>query len=206
MKKQLILTVILLAASLTTMSFRRVPAPGYKIGDEARHFVLLNVDRKWVSPLDYKDAKGFIIAFTDNHGEYSKMYESRIEALNQQFASKGYPVIAIGDNDTDSDPQASFDEMVERAKAHHYGFPYLYDEANGIAADYGALVAPQVFVLNKENGKMIVRYIGAIDDNASTPKTHYVEDAVNALLGGKPVPTETTNATGTKIQHGLNGC
>jgi hypothetical protein len=60
-----------------------------------------------------------------------------------------------------------------------------------------------VFVLNKENGKLIVRYIGAIDDNAddATQVTkHYVADAVNSLLAGKPVATPKTKAIGCGIK------
>ena len=58
-----------------------------------------------------------------------------------------------------------------------------------ITRDFGATNTPHVFVLNKENGELIVRYTGAIDDNAedATQATkHYVADAVNSLLAGKP--------------------
>jgi hypothetical protein len=62
---------------------------------------------------------------------------------------------------------------------------------------------PHVFILQKVNGKNIVRYIGAIDDNYSDVNdvTHkYVEAAVDALLGNKPVVVSTTVAIGCSIK------
>jgi peroxiredoxin len=202
MKKYLILTVIAVVGALATMGFGPAES-GYKAGDVARDFRLKNVDGKMVSLADYKDARGYIVTFTCNHCPFAKMYESRIEALDHEFAGKGYPVIAISPSDPEVVPDDSYDKMVELAKAHHYTFPYLFDETQEISRAYGATNTPHVFVLNKEDGKLVVRYIGAIDDNAQdakAAKTHYVADAVNALLTGKPVPTAKTKAIGCGIK------
>ena len=64
-------------------------------------------------------------------------------------------------------------------------FPYLDDASQKITREYGATNTPHVFVLQKVNGKPVVRYTGAIDNNAddATQATkHYVADAVNALI------------------------
>ena len=45
---------------------------GYNIGDVATDFKLKNVDDKFVSLSDYKNAKGFIVVFTCNHCPYAK--------------------------------------------------------------------------------------------------------------------------------------
>jgi peroxiredoxin len=200
MKKLLVFTVAVLALSLTTMGFKTT---GYSAGDEARDFSLKNVDGKMVSLANYNSAKGFILAFTCKHCPFAKMYETRIEDLDKQFATKGYPVIAISSNDPASVPDDSWDNMVSLAKEHHYTFPYLFDESQQIAKAYGATNTPHIFVLNKENGKLVVKYIGSIDDNpqdAAAAKKHYVADAVNALLAGKPVATAKTKAIGCGIK------
>ena len=84
---------------------------GYKIGDVAADFKLKNVDQKTVSLSDYAAAKGFIVVFTCNHCPYAKAYESRIIALDQKYASKGYPVIAINPNDLIVVPADNFEAM-----------------------------------------------------------------------------------------------
>ena len=176
---------------------------GYKIGDVATDFSLKNVDNKMVSLSDYKDAKGYIVIFTCNHCPYAKAYENRIIGLNYKYASKGYPVIAINPNDPKLEPQDSFEGMQQRAKEKGFTFPYLFDEGQKIYPQYGAVRTPHVFVLQKENGKNIIRYIGAIDDNysdANDVNHRYVEDAVDALLSGKPVAVATTVAIGCSIK------
>ena len=176
---------------------------GYKVGDVATGFKLKNVDNKMVSLSDYENAQGFIVIFTCNHCPYAKAYESRIIGLNHKYASKGYPVIAINPNDPKVEPQDSFEGMQQRAKEKGFTFPYLFDEGQKIYPVYGATRTPHVFVLQKENGKNIVRYIGAIDDNyadASDVSHKYVEEAVDALLSNKPVAQSFTVAIGCSIK------
>jgi peroxiredoxin len=93
--------------------------------------------------------------------------------------------------------------MVTLSKDHHYTFPYLFDASQEIAKSYGATNTPHVFVLKKENGKLVVKYVGAIDDNpqdAAAAKKHYVADAVNSLLTGKDVAVTKTKAIGCGIK------
>lgn len=176
---------------------------GYKVGDAATDFKLRNVDNKMVSLSDYKDTKGFIVIFTCNHCPYAKAYESRIIALNRKYAAKGYPVIAINPNDPKAEPQDSFEGMQQRTKEKGFTFPYLFDEGQKIFPQYGATRTPHVFILNKENGKNIVRYIGAIDDNYADEadvSNKYVETAVDALLSNRPIALTTTLAIGCSIK------
>jgi len=172
-------------------------------GDHAKDFQLKNIDGKMVSMSDYKEAKGFIILFSCNHCPYVKAYESRIEALNKMFASKGYPVIAINSNDPVQYPDDSFENMQKNAKQKGFTFPYLVDESQEIAKSYGAIKTPHVYVLERKDKNLIVRYVGAIDDNTHAPENvskRYVEDAVNALLAGKSVKIQSSKAIGCSIK------
>ena len=203
----LILSSIIILISLVQVKAQKMENTsshtGYKIGDAASDFKLKNVDQKMVSLSDYPDAKGFIVVFTCNHCPYAKAYENRIIALNQKYASKGYPVIAINPNDPKLEPIDSYEGMQQRAKEKGFTFPYLLDEGQTIYPQYGATKTPHVFVLNKENDKNVVRYIGAIDDNYSDAKNvtnKYVEAAVDALLANKPIAQTTTVAIGCSIK------
>lgn len=176
---------------------------GYDVGDTAADFKLKNVDGKMVSLSDFPDAKGFIVAFDCNTCPVSKAYNDRILALNKKYAPKGFPLIAINPNSPEISSGDSFDEMVRYAKKKGYDFPYLYDESQATVRAFGATNTPHIFVLAKSGSELKVAYIGAIDDNsrdAEKVKKHYVENAVDALLAGKPVETTKTKAVGCGVK------
>lgn len=188
---------------LVLVAFTWAGAPvknGYDIGDTAADFKLKNVDGKMVALADFKEAKGYIVIFDCNTCPYSQRYNDRIIALNDKYAAKGFPVIAINPNDPSKSGGDSFDEMAKLAKRKNYAFPYLVDETQSVATAFGATNTPHVFVLDKA---LRVQYIGAIDDNARNENAvskRYVEDAVNALLSGKPVPVTKVKAIGCGIK------
>jgi glutathione peroxidase-family protein len=152
---------------------------------------------------DFKDAKGFIITFTCNTCPFAIAYEDRIIELNNKYASKGYPVIAIMPNNTDVKPGDNMEAMKVRAKSKGFTFPYLIDAGQKVYPKFGATKTPHVYVLEKTKKGNVVKYIGAIDDNhrdASAVKVKFVENAVNALLAGKEVKQPTTKAIGCSIK------
>ncbi len=176
---------------------------GYKINDIAEGFKLKNIDDKMVSMSDFEDAKGFIIIFTCNHCPYSVLYEDRIIALDKKYKKKGFPVIAINPNNPEKQAEDSFDKMKVRAKEKAFTFPYLFDDGQTVFPKYGATRTPHVFLLNKENGKFVVKYIGAIDDNsrnADKVDKKYLENAIKALLKGNNPEPNFTKAIGCSIK------
>jgi peroxiredoxin len=177
--------------------------PGYKVGDKAKDFKLKNIDGKYVSLTDFDKAKGFIVVFTCNTCPFAVAYEDRIVALNNKYAAKGYPVIAINPNDVTKQPDDSFESMKKRAKQKNFTFPYLYDETQDIAKLYGASKTPHVYILSKSGADLVVEYIGAIDDNSYKPeevKNKYAENALDELLQGKKISQTSTKAIGCTIK------
>lgn len=175
----------------------------YKVGDVVSDFSLKNVDNKNVSLAQYSSAKGFIVVFTCNSCPVAKKYESRVEQLDKDFRLKAYPVIAISSNDIKINPGDSFEEMQKKAKNESYTFPYLYDESQAVAKQFGATNTPHVYVVSREGNQMVVKYIGAIDNNAddaSKADKKYVADAVNALINGKNIAVTSTKAIGCGIK------
>jgi len=194
-----ILIILTFIGQINAQKMETTGNKGYKIGEVATDFKLKNVDNKMLSLSDYKDAKGYIVIFTCNHCPFAKAYEDRIIALNNKYSAKGYPVIAINPNNPKLIPSDSFEAMQVRAKEKGFTFPYLFDDGQKIYPQYGATKTPHVFILQKEKGKNIVRYIGAIDDNyanANDVSHKYVETAVDELLAGKAIAQTTTLAIG----------
>ncbi|WP_323755574.1 thioredoxin family protein [Roseivirga sp.] len=177
---------------------------GVKIGGTAPDFNLKNIDGKMVSLNTNKSAKGYIIVFTCNTCPYSDMYEDRVIALHRKYAAMGYPVIAIQPNNPKISTGDSYSKMKERANDKEFPFAYLIDtDSQETTAAYGATNTPQVYVLNKERQEFRVAYIGAIDNNSRNPESatkRYVESAVDALLNGLSVETNSTKAIGCTIK------
>lgn len=200
----LLVTGLLVTVAVLFVSATDTPEEGYEVGDYASDFKLKNVDGAMVSLADYKSAKGFIVVFTCNTCPYAKLYEQRILQLDQKYAAKGFPVIAINPNDVSKQPGDSMEEMIARSKEKEYSFPYLRDDSQSVTAAFGASKTPHVYVLNKESdGKLRVEYIGAIDDSpreASDVKQKYVESAIDALLVGQKPAITTQRAIGCTIK------
>jgi peroxiredoxin len=174
---------------------------GYNVGDVATDFNLENVDGEMISLKGtYPDAEGYIVIFTCNHCPYAVLYEDRIIDLHNKFARAGYPVIAINPNDPEVQPEDSFEGMQIRAEEKGFDFPYVFDEDQSIFPKYGAKKTPHVYILDSD---LVVRYIGAIDDNprdAAAVEEKYVEKAIGALKAGEEVNPNLTKAVGCSIK------
>ena len=205
MKRRLFLSTLVLAGLFARLAVAGGPEHDkvYKVGDRVANFTLRNVNGKDVSLDNYATEKGVIVVFTCNHCPFSKMYEDRIIALHQKFASKGFPVVAINPNDAKKQPEDSFVEMQKRAGEKAFPFAYLHDEKQAVARTFGAARTPHVFILSREGKEFVLQYIGAIDDNANEPtevRNAYVEQAIDKLSQGqKPAPA-TTKAIGCTIK------
>lgn len=83
-------------------------------------------------------------------------------------------------------------------------YPILMDPSGVTGTAYGATATPHMFVIDK---KGVVRYMGAIDDDASNSKkkiTNYVEAALDAVLADKPVEVASTAAYGCGVKYGAS--
>lgn len=202
MKKYLI-SLFALGLSIASFAQTPTPTPGLNPGDTAIPFKLKNIDGQMVSLLDYGNYRGVILIFTCNHCPFSVAYEDRIIALNDKYASIGFPVLAINSNDAEAYPEDSYENMVLRAASKNFTFPYLLDETQLIAKVYGAVRTPHVFLLQHSDIGFTVRYVGAIDDNSDDPsavKTKYLENAITEVMKGKMVTEPVTKAIGCTIK------
>ncbi len=197
MKK--ITLIIGMLVSLNTIMF----SEGYKTGDNASDFKLKNVDGKFVSLADFPNAKGFVVIFTCNHCPFAKAYQDRIIEIDRKYKQLGYPVVAINSNDPGLSPEDSYDQMIVRAKEKGFTFPYLFDETQTVYRTYGATRTPHVFLLQKQGKNLVVKYIGAIDDNyedATKVSQPYLANALNSVIAGKSPDPSYTKAIGCSIK------
>jgi peroxiredoxin len=116
-------------------------------------------------------------------------------------------VVAINPNNPDglsidelgySKYNDGFEDMQKYAKEEGFNFPYLYDgETQAVAKAYGCLATPHVFIFDADRK---LRYKGQFDDSRfadeTSVKSQDARNAIEALLGGKPVPVEFTKPHG----------
>ena len=166
------------------------------IGDEAPMWKSLpGVDGKEHSLADLDAKKPIVVVFTCNSCPIATDYEDRIIEAAKKFADQ-VNFVAINVNRV---PEDSLAKMKTRAENKKFPYPYLFDESQQIAKDYGAVFTPEFFLLNSD--RKIV-YMGGLDDNsdASQVKVKYLEPAIEAVLkGGKP-ETQETAARGCRIR------
>ena len=168
------------------------------IGDAAPEFSeLVATGGKTYSTADFQDAEILVIAFTCNHCPYAVDYEDRLVALHDKWKDiDSVRLIAINSN---FGRDESLEKMNERATSKKFLFPYLKDETQDVARSMSAVYTPEFFVLDRDR-KLV--YKGALDDSTDADKVtkKHVEDAVDAVLSGKPVPVKEVGARGCTIR------
>jgi peroxiredoxin len=188
-----------------SMTTEEVDVTGVKVGDKAPAFNLKNIDGKMYSFENIKDAngntpKGYVVTFTCNTCPYAVMYEDRLIELHNTLSAKGYPVVAIQPNDPEVQKGDNFASMQQRAKEKGFPFLYLMDEGQAIYPQYGASRTPEIYLVDADG---VVRYHGAIDDNAQDAEAvtvNYVEKAVEAIENGQEPSPADVKAIGCTIK------
>jgi peroxiredoxin len=125
-----------------------------------------------------------------------------LNELNSKYQPLGVPLIAISSTDSLLYEEDTYPLMVAKSKNEKFNFPYLSDVSQVVAKDFKAQKTPHAFVIWKENGKWVIKYNGAIDDNGAEPehvKNPYVANAVDQLLAGKEIAVKETKSIGCQI-------
>jgi len=173
--------------------------PVLDIGDKAPKWANLpGVDGKRHSLADLKTKAVVVVLFTCNSCPYAVDYEDRVVAFANRHSGKDSRVAVVGIN-VNRIAEDRLPAMKIRATDRKFPFPYLFDETQQIAKDYGAGFTPEFFVLNQKRN---VVYMGAFDDSpaADKVKLRYVEHAVTAALAGKSPGVSETVPIGCRIR------
>ena len=126
-------------------------------------------------------------------------YQERVEALRDAFPADRVAFAAIASNADDDAAKA-------RAAAAEQGLtlPLIMDPAGGLADHLGVRSTPSVVVLDRGGN---VRFKGWIDNERTTEESGriaYAEEAVRAVLDGKPVPHKASPVYGCRVTRSLS--
>ncbi len=134
--------------------------PICEFGKKAHDFELPGVDGRTWSLQQCMGKNGLLIMFICNHCPYVKAVLDRILRDTRELKQFGIESVAIMSNDTVEYPADSFDNMKLLSEQLNFGFPYLLDETQQIAKDYGAVCTPDFFGYN---ANFELQYRGRLD-------------------------------------------
>ena len=129
------------------MSLTKTPVCNF--GEKAKNFSLLSIENKKISLDHIKGGNGTLVMFICNHCPYVKAIITDLVDDVKFLESLGIKSVGIMSNDTKNYPEDSFKNMISFSKLHDFSFPYLIDDTQKIAKEYGAVCTPDFFGYNK---------------------------------------------------------
>lgn len=124
-----------------------------------------------------------------------------LTALANQAQSDGFFVAAISSNDVECYLQDSPEKMALFAKHYGFTFPYLYDENQSIAKNYGAVCTPDFFVYDGQDKLVYRGQMDGAQPNNSIPVTGTeLRIALTAILNGTDLPLNQSPSIGCSIK------
>ena len=122
--------------------------PICNFGEKVKNFDLISTDNKKISLNDVKGKNGTLVMFICNHCPYVKAIIKNIAKDVKYLETLNIKSVAIMSNDVKNYPEDSFENMISFSKLNNFSFPYLFDETQKIAKDYGAVCTPDFFGYN----------------------------------------------------------
>ena len=146
--------------------------------------------------LDEYAGKILVLEFWSFKCPVSLAYDARVAALLSKYRGRGVSFLAVASNRNESPI-----EVRRNAENLKLPVPVLLDREGFLADRLGATHSPSVMILD---GSGILRYRGAIDNNkheGERGRIAYVEQALDAILAGQPVPSAETQPFGCGIRR-----
>ncbi len=178
------------------------PSKMLPLGTLAPDFKLLDtVTGNQTSLQELKSNIATVIMFICNHCPYVKHIQEKLVAVAQSYQQKGISFIAICSNDIKKYPSDSPENMHKEALAHHYTFPYLYDEFQTAAKAYQAACTPDFYIFD---ANLACVYRGRFDSSTpgnNHPVTGYeLTRALDSILTHQPIEDDQKPSLGCNIK------
>ncbi|MEM7194217.1 MAG: thioredoxin family protein [Pseudomonadota bacterium] len=166
-------------------------------GWPAADFSLPDTEGRTITLTEVRGEDGFLIAFICNHCPYVLAIIDRFVEDASRLQSSGIGVVAIMSNDYGAYPDDRPEKMIDFADQHNFTFPYLVDESQEAARNYGAVCTPDFFGFDRAG---LLRYRGRLDDARMGDATNRDPELLNAMLSVNDPDAHSTT------QHSSMGC
>jgi peroxiredoxin len=163
-------------------------------------FSLPGIDGNIYTLESFAAASVVVIVFTCNHCPYAQAAEPFLLDLAKQYQPQGVAFVAINPNDAGAYPEDSFEAMKQRAMEKQYPFPYLRDEDQIVAKAYQAQCTPDIYVYDQTRTLAYHGRINNLRKAGDEATTHELQNALDALLAGRPPITPQKSSMGCSIK------
>ncbi len=164
-------------------------------------FNLKGVDGKMHTLADCKGKNGLLVMFICNHCPYVKAIIERIIRDTKELKALSLNAVAIMSNNPEEYEADSFENMQKIAKKMDFSFPYLIDETQEVAKNYGAVCTPDFFGYNSD---LELQYRGRLDashkETAPTNVRRDLFDAMSQVAKTRQGPIEQIPSIGCSIK------
>jgi peroxiredoxin len=134
--------------------------PVCDFGRPAPDFSLPGVDGNTWTRDSCAGPNGLLVMFICNHCPYVKAIRDRLVRDTRELRDYGIHSVAIMSNDPALFEEDSFANMQAISRELDFPFPYLLDETQAVARQYGAVCTPDFFGYNRD---MELQYRGQFD-------------------------------------------
>ena len=172
------------------------------LGTPLPHFELSDVRTgHLISPESFVGKPVILVMCICRHCPYVIHVQEELAKLGRDYQKKNVGILAMSSNDVKNYPQDSPARLKEMAEELDLPFPYCFDESQEVAKALTAACTPDFFVFNEER-KLVYR--GQLDDsrpgNGKPVTGRDLRTALDAVLGGKPVPIVQNPSAGCNIK------
>ena len=154
-----------------------------------------------VTVSDFEQCKALLVVFMCNHCPYVLHIAGALGQLAGEYQPHGLGVVCISVNDVETHPEDAPDKMAAMVERYGFAFPYLYDESQQSAIDYGAVCTPDLFLFDA--GRKLA-YHGQFDDarpgNDKPVTGADISHAIETVLRGESVAAAQKPSVGCSIK------
>ncbi len=179
-----------------------VNAANENLGITAPDFNLLDISGNYYNLDDLRGKNGTVIAFICNHCPYVKAIAKRLVFEAEELKKLSINTVAIMSNDYLKYPEDSFLNMKNFSIKFNFNFPYLIDDTQQTAKNYGAICTPDIYGFNKS---LKLMYRGRLDslkmnDLEKKPLKRDLYDAMLYIIKNNDIPKNQINSIGCSIK------
>lgn len=160
---------------------------------------LTDIGGRQHAPFEDPATRAVVLVFISTDCPIANAYQPQLKKLAEEYVTQGVRWFMIH-----PDPATTHERAADHARQFEIEVPIVVDQEQSIARGVGARVTPEVHVY--VNAKKKAVYQGRIDNlNAGYGKkrpaatTHELEDALRAIVDGKPLAVSKTEPVGCFI-------
>ncbi len=167
-------------------------------GSVSPDFLLKGVDNKMYSLKDIK-SRSYLVIFICNHCPYVKARIKDVVELQSKFDNADLQVIGINSNDPNYEDEG-FNNMVKFSKDYSLNFPYLIDDDQTVAKEFGAVCTPDPFLFDANKRLVFHGKINDALEPGMIPSFNTMEENINKILGGFAIEKDFDPSIGCSIK------